>query len=152
MADLCFIDTASLIRACEQCGTEFSVKYPSDRKRYCRKGCASAARAQLRTQQANSNWRGGKTFHPLYNTYLDMVARCYRPTHQRYRDYGGRGITVCERWRADFWAFVTDMGERPVGRSLDRRKNDDGYSAENCRWATAIEQRANRRPQRRRVA
>lgn len=100
--------------------------------------------------EANSNWRGGKTKHPLYDIYMDMLGRCRRPTHQRYADYGGRGITVCERWRADFWSFVADMGERPPGRSLDRTDNDKGYSPDNCRWATAKEQRANRRPQRRR--
>lgn len=96
----------------------------------------------------NPNWRGGKSKHPLYNSYHEMVARCTRPTHPRYADYGGRGITVCERWRSDFWAFVSDMGERPPGYSLDRIDNDAGYSPGNCRWATPAEQRANRRPER----
>lgn len=101
-----------------------------------------------RTGPLNPNWRGGKSGHPLYYIYHDMIGRCHRPTHPRYADYGGRGITVCERWRGDFWAFVSDMGERPEGRSLDRANNDKGYSPENCRWATAVEQRHNRRPQR----
>lgn len=96
----------------------------------------------------NPNWRGGKTEHPLYHTYNDMVRRCSSPNHARFADYGGRGITVCDRWREDFWNFVADMGERPAGRSLDRTDNDRGYSPENCRWATAQEQRANRRRQR----
>jgi hypothetical protein len=75
-----------------------------------------------------------------------MISRCHRPTHARYSSYGGRGITVCERWRADFWAFIEDMGERPPGLTLDRTDNDAGYSPGNCRWATYFEQTHNRRP------
>lgn len=104
--------------------------------------------------ETNPNWRGGKASHELYDIYNDMVARCRRPTHLRYAAYGGRGITVCDRWANDFWAFVEDMGPRPPGRtagdrplySLDRIDNDAGYEPANCRWATWLEQRHNRRP------
>jgi hypothetical protein len=98
--------------------------------------------------EVNSNWRGGKSKHLLYATYMDMIGRCHRPTHAAFANYGGRGITVCGRWRADFWAFVADMGERPKGLSIDRIDNDKGYSPDNCHWATAAQQRANRRAQR----
>ena len=72
-----------------------------------------------------------------------MKGRCLNPKHKAYPAYGGRGITVCEKW-LKFENFLKDMGERPEGKTLDRKDNDKGYYKGNCRWATSDEQYDNR--------
>lgn len=81
---------------------------------------------------------------PTYQTWQDMKQRCLNPRCQNYANYGGRGIKICRRWMV-FENFLTDMGERPVGLTLERKNNDGGYSKRNCRWATRAEQRRNQR-------
>lgn len=81
-----------------------------------------------------------------YFTWQEIRARCYRETHKLFKDYGGRGIKVCERWN-DFENFLHDMGDAPSGHriSIDRVNNDGDYKPSNCRWATSVIQNNNKR-------
>lgn len=84
--------------------------------------------------------------HPLYHTWRSMRQRCLRPSHPKYKDYGGRGISICAEWNS-FFKFVEDMGPKPSPHhSIDRKDNNGNYEASNCRWATVSEQNSNRRP------
>jgi len=88
---------------------------------------------------------GGKSTGPEYQAWRNMWKRCTDPSNKAFKDYGARGISVCERW-SDFELFYQDMGQRPgSGFSIDRINNDAGYSPSNCRWATKQEQMLNRR-------
>lgn len=97
----------------------------------------------MRTHGARAGGRADLT----YKSWRQMKDRCLNPNNKQYAEYGGRGITVCERWKNSYENFLADMGSRPSKEySIDRFPNNDGnYEPGNCRWATSIQQNRNRR-------
>lgn len=90
----------------------------------------------------------GRSDTPLYWRWVAMNERCHTESSSEYRNYGGRGIKVCERWRNSFGDFLSDMGEPGEGMFLDRINNDGNYEKENCRWVTKSDQERNKRTNR----
>lgn len=87
----------------------------------------------------------GKRESREYRAWRAMKARCYHVTSSSYVNYGGRGITICARWRSSFEALWADMGTCQTGLTLERRDNDKGYSPDNCMWASRSQQTFNQR-------
>jgi len=123
---------------CGRCGIEF-VAQLNNVKSGGTKSCGCLRRERNTTH--------GQADTPEYRAWLACRNRCNNPNDKGYANYGGRGITVCERWDS-LETFLADMGPRPKGGSLDREDNELGYSPENCRWATNSEQSRNRRSNR----
>ncbi len=99
-------------------------------------------RGGAHTTTHGHNQKGRRS--PTYQTWVAMRNRCLNPRQHNYPRYGGRGVTVCERW-ASFANLLADMGERPPDRTLDRIDPYGNYEPSNCRWATLVEQQANKR-------
>jgi hypothetical protein len=107
------------------------------------KSCGCLKR-EILTSSAPKNKTHGMSKSKTYKSWVSMIQRCENQKNHNYHRYGGRGVTVCDRWRASFDDFMADMGERPDGMTLDRVDNDGSYEPGNCRWATPAEQSSNR--------
>ena len=126
-----------------ECGTTRSIRPQALRggTSHC---CGCTTQFRVHPKHGGARQKSGR--FPEYNVWLNMRERCFRPTNSAYRNYGARGITVCERWKDSFENFLADMGPRPSPEhSLDRIDNEGDYTNENCRWTTRDIQNRNSR-------
>ncbi len=123
------------------CGKEVSV-YSSS----LRKGITMSCGCYGRDVNTTHGLRKDGKYDSEYRIWAGMKDRCYNYNNPQYKDYGGRGISVCDRWRYNFENFITDMCMKPtVKHTLDRIDNDGNYEPSNCRWATRKEQNSHTR-------
>lgn len=121
------------------CGRHYATatwNITSGNSQWCR-GCG-------RKRRPSQHGHASRNGSPTYHTWSQMKNRCLHPSSNNWANYGGRGIAICERWQT-FYGFLADMGERPIGTTLDRVDPNGNYEKSNCRWADSRTQARNKR-------
>lgn len=130
---------------CIKCGT-VTKKIGSNLKRYVSSKAGKGCRECFKKEMKSFALRHGMDKTPEYRCWAAMKNRCLNNRHKQYSHYGGRGITICDRWIESFNNFYADMGLKPSPKhSLDRIDNNGNYEPNNCKWSTSSEQNTNRR-------
>lgn len=129
------------------CGNQVEVEQGHLRKGDTR-SCSCLQRELLSKRRRTHGHAKPGLITSVYSVWCHMIARCTNPNATAFKWYGGRGVTVCNRWRYSFENFLADMGKPKKGMVIDRRNNDLGYFPKNCRWVTYKESNRNRRDNR----
>lgn len=120
--------------------------FPGCNKPQVAKGYCPACYSRLKRKGTADRDKDNRSKHPLHKVWEGMIKRCSIPSSGNYEYYGARGIKVCDRWRNDFWAFVSDMGERPTPlHTIERINGNKDYEPGNCCWALQRQQARNKR-------